>query len=217
VISTYVWAGVQSLLFCLLLLLQDNPNQSALLRCLSSLGMDTWAQVLLPKLTSQGSASDVALACSQLRDLCFGAVQHLDFSSVWDTNSEDISDVQDQLQHVAQHFKNTKAVQLLLDYQDSYHTLPYMLPALARWGFVGAGAAGVMRHTEISSCPLMAMQRSIQSKAGHTLVHLDTTCKPPSHMKLCKALSSPLSQAQAVLVPSLSHLIFRSLSSTPSL
>jgi hypothetical protein len=66
------------------LLLQDNPNQATLLRCLSRLDVDTWAQVLLPKLIAQGSARAVALTCSQLRDLCFGAVQHIDLSSVQD-------------------------------------------------------------------------------------------------------------------------------------
>jgi hypothetical protein len=57
------------------LLLQDNPNQAALLRCLSRLDVDTWAQVLLPKLIAQGSARDITLTCSELRDLCFGAAQ----------------------------------------------------------------------------------------------------------------------------------------------
>jgi hypothetical protein len=51
--------------------MQDNLTQSALLRCLSSLDVHAWGQVLLPKLIAQGSAQAVASTCSQLRDLTF--------------------------------------------------------------------------------------------------------------------------------------------------
>lgn len=44
----------------MLLLWQDIPNQSALLRCLSSWDVDNWARVLLTKLIAQGSAGDIA-------------------------------------------------------------------------------------------------------------------------------------------------------------
>jgi hypothetical protein len=111
------------------MLLQDNPNQSALLRCLSLLNVDTWAQVLLPKLISQGLAGNVALACRQLRDLCFGAVQHINLSSVQDS---ELSDVDVWALTLSLHFSNAKSAQLLLSDEASYHRAPYLLPALAR-------------------------------------------------------------------------------------
>lgn len=118
------------------LLLQDNTppagtSLSALLQCLSSLDVDTWAHVLLPKLAAQGSAQDVALTCSQLRDLCFGAVQHLDLSSVNDSSNSSV--VEDWVQTIPQHFKGCESAQLYLEDEGSYHTTSYLLPALARW------------------------------------------------------------------------------------
>lgn len=57
--------AVRNLLsLCLVLVLQataDNNQQSALLHCLSSLGADTFAGVLLPKLVEADSAGAVAL------------------------------------------------------------------------------------------------------------------------------------------------------------
>jgi hypothetical protein len=43
--------------------------------------------------------------CSQLRDLCFGAVQHIDLSSVqaWDMNREDIDDVEQKVKCLPGH------------------------------------------------------------------------------------------------------------------
>jgi hypothetical protein len=111
------------------LLLQDNPHQSALLRCLSRLDVDTWAHVLLPKLIGQGSAQDVALTCSQLRDLCFGAVQHIDLSSVQD---DEHGALDDWVLSLSQHFKSITSVQLSLNDEGSYHTVPYLLSELAR-------------------------------------------------------------------------------------
>lgn len=78
-----------------------------LLRCLSSLDVDTWAQVLLPKLVDQGSAQNVTLTCSQLRDLCFGAVQQINLSSVRDN---ELSDVEDWTQNIHQHFQYVTTV-----------------------------------------------------------------------------------------------------------
>jgi hypothetical protein len=112
------------------LLLQDRPNQSELLRCLSRLDVDTWAQALLPKLISQGSARDVALTCSMLRDLCFGAVQHIDLSSVQD---DEHGALDDWVLSIPQHFQSVTSVQLSFNDEDSYHTIPYLLPELARW------------------------------------------------------------------------------------
>ncbi len=103
-------------------------NQSALLHCLSSLDVDAWAQVLLPKLVDQGPAGDVALTCSQLRDLCFGAVQDIDLSSLH--NSSDTSAVGDWAHSIPQHFKNVTSVQL--HEEPSYHITAFLLPALSK-------------------------------------------------------------------------------------
>lgn len=60
----------------------NNGQQSALLHCLASLGAETFASVLLPKLVKQRSAHAVALTCTQLRDLSHGSVQRLDLTHV---------------------------------------------------------------------------------------------------------------------------------------
>jgi hypothetical protein len=130
-----------------LLLLQDNPNQAALLRCLSRLDVDTWAHVLLPKLVAQGSARDVALTCSQLRDLCFGAVQHINLSSVQD---DEQGALEDWVLSIPQHFQSVTSVQLLLNDEGSYHTIPYLLPELARW--VGGLSLPHGRHKQPRCC-----------------------------------------------------------------
>ena len=109
---------------CDCLLMQD----MSLLSCLSSLGVDTWAQVLLPKLIAHGSAQAVASTCSQLRDLCFGSVQHIDLSSVQE--SSDTSKMEYWVQPIPQHFKNITSVQLSFDEETSYHSMAYLLPAL---------------------------------------------------------------------------------------
>lgn len=107
-----------------------SSSKSPFLQCVACLDVDTWARVLLPKLTKQGSAPNVALACSQLRDLCYGAVQHINLSTLH--AGGDISAVEDSVQGVPQHFTNCTSVQVLVRV-DSYHTTPYLLPALARW------------------------------------------------------------------------------------
>jgi hypothetical protein len=105
-------------------------QQSAFLQCLASLNVDTWAQVLLPILIKQGSARDAALTCSQLRDMCHGAVQHINLSTLHPC--EDMSSLEEMVQGVPKHFSNCTSVQLLLQGESSYHTTPYLLPALAR-------------------------------------------------------------------------------------
>ena len=99
-----------------------------LLRCLSSLGVDTWAQVLLPKLIADKSALAAASTCRQLRDLCFGSVRHINLSTVQD--SGDTSKVEYWMQPIPQHFKNITSVQLLFHEETSYHIMTYLLPAL---------------------------------------------------------------------------------------
>jgi hypothetical protein len=105
----------------------SNPD-SALLRCLASLDVDAWAQVLLPKLVAQGSARAITGTCIQLRDFCFDTVHHIDLSSV--QSSGDISQVEGWVKHIPQHFKNATSVQLSFEEELSYHIALYLLPAL---------------------------------------------------------------------------------------
>lgn len=108
--------------------LQENQGPSALLRCLSQLDEGAWAQVLLPKLIAQGSAQAVAATCSQLRDLCFGAVVSLNLSSLQD--SSDTSNLEAWVQPIPSHFKHVTIVKLLFREALSYYTAAYLLPAL---------------------------------------------------------------------------------------
>lgn len=109
--------------------LQENQGQwSAFLRCLSQLNDDAWAQALLPKLISQGSAQAVAGTCSQLRDLCFRGVRSLDLSSLQD--SSDTSNLEAWVQTIPSHFKHVTTVDLAFCEEPSYHTAAYLLPAL---------------------------------------------------------------------------------------
>jgi hypothetical protein len=108
----------------------NNGSQpSLLLQCLSSLGAETFAGVLLPKLVEDGSACDVALTCSQLRDLCHGSVQQLDLTEVLD---QDSSVVEEWMQSLPQHFSSCTSAQLWLHDEDSYDRLMYLLTGLAR-------------------------------------------------------------------------------------
>jgi hypothetical protein len=102
----------------------------SLLCCLSEVGVDTCAQVFLPKLIADKSAKAVASTCSQLRDLCFGSVLHIDLSSVH--NSSDTSNVEYWVQPIPQHFKNITSVKLMFHEETSYHIMTYLLPALQR-------------------------------------------------------------------------------------
>jgi hypothetical protein len=103
-------------------------EKSALLRCLSQLNDDAWAQVLLPKLIAQGSAQAVAGTCSQLRDLCFGGVRSLDLSSLQD--SSDTSNLEAWLAPIPSHFRHVITVKLLFNKESTYHAAAYLLPAL---------------------------------------------------------------------------------------
>jgi hypothetical protein len=106
------------------------PQPSALLQCLSQLNADTWAQVLLLKLVEQGSAADVALTCSQLRDLCYSSRQSINLGALLD--SSEPSKLKSVISGLPLHFPNCSAVSFQLDSDKSYHTMPYLLPALAR-------------------------------------------------------------------------------------
>lgn len=81
-------------------------------------------------LIKQRTARDVALTCSHLRDLCYSAVQHLNLSTLHPCGN--VSGVEAMVQGVPQHFSNCTSVQLLLRGDTSFHTTPYLLPALAK-------------------------------------------------------------------------------------
>jgi hypothetical protein len=107
-------------------------SQSAFLRCLSQLDGAAWAQVLLPLLHKQGSAAAVALTCRTLRTLCHSNVQNLDLSSLHD--SSDTDELEDTLRSLPSGcFSSCRSVQLLLEAETSYHSIPYLLPSIARW------------------------------------------------------------------------------------
>lgn len=110
----------------------QQQQRSPLLQCLARIDVDTWARLLLPKLVKQGSATTVVLTCSELRDLCYGAVQHLNLSKVHGSSDSNQA-VEDWVQSLPQHFPHCTSVQLQLGQEASYHTTPYLLPALARW------------------------------------------------------------------------------------
>jgi hypothetical protein len=124
---------------CLLCLMQAAPRplipapqqHSALLDCLSQLNSDAWAQVLLPKLVEQGSGSAAALTCRQLRDLCFSSRQSITLQGVLE--SAPPSDLELWMQTLPTHFPNCTTVSLVLTSDCTYHTMPLLLPALARW------------------------------------------------------------------------------------
>jgi hypothetical protein len=122
---------------CLLSCLQDPshqrtsaPQPSALLHCLSQLNTDAWAQVLLPKLIEQGSAANVALTCSQLRELCYSSRQCINLGAFLD--SSEPSSLKSVVSGLPMHFPYCSAVSLRLGSDKSYHTMPYLLPALAQ-------------------------------------------------------------------------------------
>jgi hypothetical protein len=118
---------------CLVLLqTSNNGQQSALLHCLASLGAETFASVLPPKLVEADAACDVALTCSQLRDLCHGSVQQLDLTHLLNQDSIETTVLEGWMQSMAQHFSNCTSAQLRLHEGDSFYRLSYLLAVLAR-------------------------------------------------------------------------------------
>jgi hypothetical protein len=105
------------------------PQASALLRCISQLNADTWAQVLLPKLIAQGSTADFALSCTQLRDLCYSSRQSLKLGAL--LASSDSESLLPQVQSLPAHFPNCSAVSLEIKSYECCNTLPYIMPSLA--------------------------------------------------------------------------------------
>lgn len=127
-----VGAGISTVCRCRCLNVQEGPQPSAFLRCLAQLNVDTWAEVLLPKLRDQGSATAVALTCSTLRDLCYSSVHRLDLIDLVQQGSCDFSTIEECMRTVPHHFSNCKVVALTLDIETMYHIVPYLLPALAK-------------------------------------------------------------------------------------
>jgi len=109
----------------------SSSGQSPFLHCLQQLNDDAWTQVLLPKLIEQGSAADVALTCSQLRDLCNHNVETIDLKAL--AEEEDVRDFDRWLQPLPAHYPNCKSAELSLKGDSSYVGMLYILPALARW------------------------------------------------------------------------------------
>jgi hypothetical protein len=110
---------------------RQGNQPSALLHCLSRLNSDVWVQVLLPKLVEQRSAEAVALTCSQLRDLCYSSIQSIDLRRLF--QGVDHRHIESWMQGLPLHFPNCTAVSLELRSEASYHTVLFILPALARW------------------------------------------------------------------------------------
>jgi hypothetical protein len=110
----------------------DSQQSALLLQCLSSLGAETFAGVLLPKLARQRSAGDVALTCSQLRDLCHGSVQRLDLTQALKQDRIYPVMLEEWMQSLPQHFSNCTSVGLRLHQEGDLHALNYLLTALSR-------------------------------------------------------------------------------------
>jgi hypothetical protein len=104
---------------------------SALLHCLYQLNTDTWAQVMMPKLVEHKSAADVALSCSQLRDLCYSSRQILKIG-LWKLG-HNRSQIESHVQSLPTNFPNCTVVSLGLNGMgQSYDAVPAVLPALER-------------------------------------------------------------------------------------
>jgi hypothetical protein len=85
-------------------------------------------------------------------------VQHINLSTVQD---DELSDVEEWLLTIPQHFGNAKSVQLLLNSEASYHRAPYLLPTLARWVSAvgcGRGASAVSKHWNITHLVQQAVE-----------------------------------------------------------
>lgn len=104
-----------------------------LLHCIDQLNPDTWAQVLLPKLTAQGSASSVALTCSTLRDLCNSNVQELKLKAVPGAVLPiTVATVQSWANSLAAHFPSCRTISVGVGCAEDCELTGHMMPALAR-------------------------------------------------------------------------------------
>jgi hypothetical protein len=132
--NTHLWFACLSVSAVQATSLTGSPGtqSSALLDCLSQLNSDVWAQVLLPKLVEQGSAAAVSLTCSQLRDLCFNSIDRITMDLPDLVLGAQFSYLESWMQGAPLHFPNCTAVSLKLGTEESYHTMPYILTALAR-------------------------------------------------------------------------------------
>lgn len=109
----------------------SSRDSSPFLDFLAELSATFWVDELVAKLIEQGSAASVALACIQLRDLCYSSIRRLNLSSLH--GSDSISMLEDQVHAVPEHFPNVKEVQLCFSDEESYHATPCLLQVLTRW------------------------------------------------------------------------------------
>lgn len=91
-----------------------------------------WAQVLLPKLVRQGSAAAVALTCSQMRDLRYSSRQRVNLGGLLERTAVEPIYLKSWVQVLPAHFPNCSEVFLELGSNESFHGIPFLLPALAR-------------------------------------------------------------------------------------
>lgn len=152
--------------------------------------MDTWAQVLLPKLIEQGSAADLALTCSQLRDLCYSSSQSIDLGPLPDSTGP--SNLKLWVRDLPVHFPNCSTVLVGLRSDSSYHCMPYILPALARWVCLRQSESFV-RCTLVAEASL-STRRPIPDVAEYSILtnqqhqHNHNVLPPPQFCQLLHVL-----------------------------
>jgi hypothetical protein len=103
-----------------------------LLWCINQLNNETWAQVLLPKLTAQGSVSSVALTCTTLRDLCYSSVEKLALKAVPDCVLPSIATVKSWANSLAGHFPSCTSLSVGVVCAADCELTGHLMPALAR-------------------------------------------------------------------------------------
>jgi hypothetical protein len=112
---------------------QPDSRPAPFLHSMLRLRDGPWAQALLPKLVEQGSAAAVALTCSQMRDLCCSSRRSLKLGGLLERTAVEPGKLKSWVQDLPKHFPNCSAVSLELGSNMSFHGIPYVLPALARW------------------------------------------------------------------------------------
>lgn len=118
-------------------------SSSALVDCFLQLGADTLSQVLLPLLIEDGAAGELALTCSEVKDLCYKGVQKLDLSGLMGVRNP--QDLQDWTRDIYCYFPGCTCIQLFLD--ESVITTPLNVP------FLWEGVSGCVW----TSCVLLAL------------------------------------------------------------
>lgn len=104
--------------------------ESAFLHCLEQLDEDAWAQTLLPKLHTSGSAANVALTCCHLRALVHGNLSSLKFG-LHLTGLNPVQ-IEQWTAPLPAHFPKCLTVKVSLGPDGSYVSAASLLPALSR-------------------------------------------------------------------------------------